>query len=148
MPLIRLPNLASRCSPPHYLHHPYHHYIIDICTNTMGPPSIQSYFSKSSSPSKRTDSSPVRSSSPTKGGSLLSSSPSRPISAGSWVPEVDYREVDIEALVPGPQCVLLVGRIANFYDQSTPSKMPKAARGCIKMIVKDDTGALTVRDNT
>ena len=114
----------------------------------MGPPSIQSYFSKSSSPSKRSDSSPVRSSSPTKGGSLLSSSPSRPISAGSWVPEVDYKEVDIEALVPGPQCVLLVGRIANFYDQSTPSKMPKAARGCIKMIVKDDTGALTVRDNT
>jgi len=37
-----------------------------------------------------------------------------------------------------------MGRIVNFYDQTTTSKMPKAAKGCLKMIMKDDTGALTV----
>lgn len=61
-----------------------------------------------------------------------------------WIPAREYDEVDIAALNPGPQCITVVGRIANFYDQPTPSKMPQAAKGCIKVIVKDDTGALTV----
>ena len=56
----------------------------------------------------------------------------------------NYEETEIGSLVPGPQRVALMGRVANFYDQSTPNKMPQAAKGCVKIIVKDDTGALTV----
>lgn len=65
-------------------------------------------------------------------------------SAENWIPAREYDETDIGSLIPGPQCVTFIGRVANFYDQSTPSKMPQAAKGCVKIIVKDDTGALTV----
>lgn len=48
------------------------------------------------------------------------------------------------SLNPGPGCVALEGRIVNFYDQATPSKMPQAAKGCLKLIMRDDTAALSV----
>ncbi len=38
-----------------------------------------------------------------------------------------------------------MGRIVNFYDSPKPSKRPKAAQGCLKIILADDTGAMTVR---
>ena len=53
--------------------------------------------------------------------------------------------MDIGGLVAGPRNVALTGRVANFYDQATPSKMPQAAKGCLKVIVKDNTGAIAVR---
>ena len=61
-----------------------------------------------------------------------------------WQPRGKYEDVDIGALVPGPGCVALIGRVVNFYDQATPSKKPHAAKGCLKVIVKDDTGAIVV----
>ena len=61
-----------------------------------------------------------------------------------WQPCGNYQEVDVGDLVPGPACVALMGRVVNFYDQATPSKAPQAARGCLKITVKDDTGALMV----
>jgi len=61
-----------------------------------------------------------------------------------WVPRGEYENMDIGSLILGPGCVALVGRIVNFYDQPTPSKRPQAARGCFKVIIKDDTGAMTV----
>lgn len=61
-----------------------------------------------------------------------------------WQPRVEYQDVDIGSLVPGPGRVALTARIVNFYDQVTPSKMPRAAKGCSKVIVKDDTGAMVV----
>jgi len=63
---------------------------------------------------------------------------------GSWVPQQEYEEIEIGSLVPGYQRVTFMGRVVNFYDQQTPSKMPQAAKGCLKVIVKDDSGALTV----
>ncbi|TID19035.1 hypothetical protein E6O75_ATG06156 [Venturia nashicola] len=68
-----------------------------------------------------------------------------PVINDSWVPTQDYDEFEIANLVPGPKCVTIQGRVANFYDQNTPSKKPRAAKGCVKIIVKDDSGALTVR---
>lgn len=62
----------------------------------------------------------------------------------TWRPQAEYHDVDIRSLVPGPGCVALTARIVNFYDQVTPSKMPQAAKGCLKVIVKDDTGAMVV----
>lgn len=67
-----------------------------------------------------------------------------PIIDESWVPGQDYEEFEIANLVPGPKCVTIQGRVANFYDQNTPSKKPRAAKGCVKIIVKDGSGALTV----
>ena len=61
-----------------------------------------------------------------------------------WQPRTTYSEVDIGSLVPGPGCVALMGRVANFYDQMMNSKSPHAAKGCLKVIVKDDTGAFAV----
>lgn len=62
----------------------------------------------------------------------------------SWNPPQEYDEVEIKDLVPGPGCRTFMGRIANFFDQPTQSKRPRAARGCVKIIVKDDSGAITV----
>ena len=61
-----------------------------------------------------------------------------------WLPRGEYQTVDINTLVPGPGCVTLMGRVVNFYDQHTPSKKPQAAKGCLKIVIKDDTGALMV----
>jgi hypothetical protein len=62
----------------------------------------------------------------------------------SWTPAQEYHEFDIIDLEPGPRCITVHGRIANFYDHTGSSRKPKSARGSIKLILKDDTGALTV----
>jgi hypothetical protein len=62
----------------------------------------------------------------------------------SWMPSRNYEEIDIAELIPGPRSVMFHGRIANLYDHPTTSKKPKAAKGCVKLIVKDDSGAVTV----
>ena len=61
-----------------------------------------------------------------------------------WQPRAEYQDVDIDSLVPGPGCVAIMARIVNFYDMATPSKRPQAAKGCLRVIVKDDTGCLVV----
>ena len=61
-----------------------------------------------------------------------------------WQPHTTYNDTDIGDLVAGPCCVALMGRIVNFHKVPMPSKMPKAAQGCFKLTVKDDTGAFTV----
>jgi hypothetical protein len=66
----------------------------------------------------------------------------------SWKPECHYEDKDIGSLDAGPLCVCVQGRIANFFDQPSTVKKPKAAKGCVKMIVKDDTGAFTVGSPT
>lgn len=58
---------------------------------------------------------------------------------------MDYEEADIGSLKPGPRNLALMGRIVNFNDQMRPSKSHKAAQGCIKVMIADDTGVLTVR---
>lgn len=62
-----------------------------------------------------------------------------------WQPRTTYEDMDIGNLIPGPGYVALMGRVVNFYDQVMTSKMPQAAKGCLKVVVKDDTGAFAVR---
>lgn len=61
-----------------------------------------------------------------------------------WVPQQEYEDAEIGSLVPGHRRVTFKGRVVNFYDQQTPSKMPQAAKGCFKVVLKDDTGGLMV----
>lgn len=62
----------------------------------------------------------------------------------NWLPDTEYEECEINELVPGPGCVMFKGRIANFYDQAMQSKKPRAAKGCVKLMVKDGGGCITV----
>ena len=61
-----------------------------------------------------------------------------------WLPEHDYFEYDIGRLRPGPKHVTFVGRVVNLYHTAKPSKRPNAAQGCLKLMLGDDTGAITV----
>ena len=61
-----------------------------------------------------------------------------------WQPRCEYREVEINDLTPGPGCVTVQGRIVNLFEQPFTGKMPQAAKGCLHVIVKDDTGAFRV----
>lgn len=107
-------------------------------------PSIQSFFQPEVSPTKpKAPSSP-----PTEVGDGFTvgevEATLHPTGLPKWQPRGTYDDADIESLVPGPRCVALMGRVVNFYDMHTPSKKPRAAKGCLKLAVKDDTGVLDV----
>ena len=61
-----------------------------------------------------------------------------------WQPRTAYKDTNIGDLIAGPGCVALMGRVVNLHHIPTPSKMPHAAKGCLKLTVKDDTGAFSV----
>ncbi|KAF2666878.1 hypothetical protein BT63DRAFT_441918 [Microthyrium microscopicum] len=63
----------------------------------------------------------------------------------TWTPDAPYEHVDIDELDAGPRCVLITGRIVNFYNQPATQKRPQSAKGCLRLLVKDDTGVMTVR---
>jgi hypothetical protein len=114
-------------------------------------PSIQSFFQSSKSSSSKQ---PAKHSSkpPTAQNALGDGFTADEVNAvlhpkidNSWTPTKHYEDVDIASLVPGPHRVTFQGRIVNLYDQQCPSKKPRAAKGCVKCIVKDDSGAMTVR---
>lgn len=65
--------------------------------------------------------------------------------SAQWTPTQEYEEVEIGELEPCPKFVTFSGRLVNFYDMVKPSKRPMAAKGCLKLMVADDTGAVTVR---
>ena len=70
-----------------------------------------------------------------------------PTTLHKWEPRGTYHDAEIDSLSPGPRCVALMGRVVNFYDLQTPSKRPQAAKGCLKLAVKDDTGVIDVGAN-
>jgi hypothetical protein len=104
-------------------------------------PSIESYFRPLSTTS------PASSSFPDGDGFTdeeLVRVPST-VNSDGWTPGKEYDRVEIAFLTGGPRPVLIQGRVVNFYDQlSSATKKPNAANGCLKMIVKDDTGAISV----
>ena len=61
-----------------------------------------------------------------------------------WETNQDYTDISVGDLVPGPRKVTFVARIVNFYNQPIASKKPQAAKGCLNLLVKDDTAAITV----
>ncbi|KAF2646241.1 hypothetical protein P280DRAFT_502865 [Massarina eburnea CBS 473.64] len=99
----------------------------------MPSTSIQSFFS-SSSPTK---SIPGDGFTPEE--MVLSTNTS------DWIPTLEYEEVTIGYLEPGPGNITFMGRIVNFYNMPKPSKRPKSAQGCVRIMLADDTGTMTVR---
>lgn len=68
----------------------------------------------------------------------------RPKSNEPWHPSLDYEDCSIRDLSPGPRAVSFMGRIANIFDVANTPKTPRSAKGCVKLCIKDDTGAITV----
>ena len=107
-------------------------------------PSIQSFFQPDLTPTKpKTPSSP-----PTIIGDGFTAeeveATMHPSSLPVWQPRGTYDEADIGSLAHGPRCLALMGRVVNFYDRQFPNKKPGAAKGFLKLTVKDDTGVIEV----
>ena len=106
-------------------------------------PSIQSFFPLQSSPLKTSP----RLSSPAPGDGFTSEELDTSLTTAQkddWIPSADYDEYDIDSLVPGPNRIKLVGRVVNLFESSPKAKLPTGAKGSIHLVVKDNTGAVTV----
>jgi len=55
-----------------------------------------------------------------------------------------YEEVSIGQLAPGLRRVSFTGRVVNMGDHSVESKMPQAAKGCLRLLVKGDRAVVLV----
>lgn len=67
------------------------------------------------------------------------------LSQGDWQPQHPYDHASVGQLSPGPRRVCFTARVINLYDRVIQSKLPKAAKGCLKVLVRDDNAALLVR---
>lgn len=61
-----------------------------------------------------------------------------------WIPPAVYHEYEIDSLVSGPNRIKIFGRIVNMFETSPKAKLPTGAKGAIHLVVKDNTGAVTV----
>lgn len=104
--------------------------------------SIQSFFPPQRSPAKQQTSSP----SPGDGftSTELNEALNPPV-LEDWDPPREYTDTDIAELLPGPGRISFRGRIVGLWDVNAVHKMPRSARGYVKLIIRDDTGAITVR---
>ena len=79
--------------------------------------------------------------------SILGSEASNKIKLSSLtdkVPHQEYEEAQLCTLAPGPRRIKISARVVNIHDQPVTSKSPKAAKGCLKILVKDNNAALLV----
>ncbi|KAI4715534.1 hypothetical protein E4T48_08277 [Aureobasidium sp. EXF-10727] len=107
-------------------------------------PSIQSFFPQRTSPLKRL---PQNRSPPPGDGFTSEELDTTMVQAPQdhWIPPTDYDEYEIDSLVPGPNRIKVVGRIVNMFESSPKAKLPAAAKGAVHLVVKDATGAVTIR---
>ncbi|KAF1350721.1 hypothetical protein BDV97DRAFT_154736 [Delphinella strobiligena] len=101
--------------------------------------SIQSYFSTSSSA--------PASSSPRQGDGFTEAEINQALSTsppGPWSPATDYQKHDIGDMIPGKDYVTFTGRIANLSTFAL-KKLPRTAKGCMKIVIVDHSGTITVR---
>ncbi|KAG8526703.1 uncharacterized protein KY384_008132 [Bacidia gigantensis] len=81
----------------------------------------------------------------TTAGGDSTSSAKGPTPSEKWQPRSQYTEKQIRDLKVGPGNVSVTGRVVNFYEQTSRGKSPLAAKGSLKIVVKDDSGAITVK---
>nr|POE80954.1 hypothetical protein CFP56_57028 [Quercus suber] len=111
---------------------------------------IQSFFppTPKTSPLKRQPVSPCEpSSSGISAGDGFSSSEIEEAlklrSREAWQPIIEYADRYIRDLRPGPGAMTFIGRVAGIHDTAYNPKTQQSAKGCVKLCVKDDTGAIT-----
>jgi hypothetical protein len=68
-------------------------------------------------------------------------------SPDDWQPRQKYDQVLIGELSAGPRRVTFTVRVVNIYDRPTASKSPRAAKGCLRILAKDHSGCILVKDN-
>ncbi|GAB7350408.1 hypothetical protein MBLNU459_g1024t1 [Dothideomycetes sp. NU459] len=104
-------------------------------------PSIQSFFPRQASPH-----STAKGSQSGDGFSMEEiNAVIRPVVPESWTPNGGYDDCQIASLIPGQRPVKFMGRIVSLVSSHGSVKVSGAAKGHIKIIVKDDSGALTVK---
>ena len=64
--------------------------------------------------------------------------------SAQWAPTQHYEEANIGDLRPCSHPITFTGRVVNVYNRKDASKSERAAKGMLKLMVVDDTGALTV----
>ena len=115
---------------------------------SRGDASIQAFFSPTPSSSPIKSTSPAIPSSDSAIGDGFTAEEVqealKPKPAEPWHPSTEYAELEIRDLEPGPKAVTFMGRIANIFDVANTPKTPRSAKGCVKLCVKDDKGAITV----
>lgn len=112
----------------------------------LDQPSIQSFYGRISQESSTRA---MDTSSPSRLGDGFTSqelSSAAPLSLSSWCPKGQYTARDIDTVMPGPGCVKIVGRVINMFKKPWTSSQPQGLRasGYTKMIIRDDTGIITV----
>jgi hypothetical protein len=116
-----------------------------IMANSHKNSSIQAFFSPTPAPSSPTKQPPSSSSIGDGFTSEEVQEALKPAPVEPWQPKVDYLECEIRDLHPGPRAVTFMGRVANIFDVANAPKTPRSAKGCVKLCVKDDHDAVTVR---
>ncbi|KEQ96193.1 hypothetical protein AUEXF2481DRAFT_4437 [Aureobasidium subglaciale EXF-2481] len=109
-----------------------------------GGPSIQSFFPSRAPPSKGQ----LRALSPNPGDGFTQEeldTSLTPLQQDNWVPSANYDEFDIDSLVPGPSRIKIMGRIVNLFESSPKTKLSAGAKGSLHLVVKDDTGVVTIK---
>jgi hypothetical protein len=110
----------------------------------QSPQNIKSFFEPTSSPSQspRKNDLPIVRTTPAAIGDGPTQSKVRnaaKLDPDGRDPQHDYEAVSIGQLAPGPRRVSFTTRVVNLYDQSVNSKMQNSAKGCLKVLVKDDS---------
>jgi hypothetical protein len=113
-------------------------------------PTVKNFYSPIPSPPGQTApiKAPSTSSPLPPGDGFTSSERIRSITFGpsnQWSPEREYEEVSIGDLCPGPRWVTFTCRVVNIYDQAIESKMPQSAKGCLKVLVKDESATILIK---
>ncbi|KAF7511813.1 hypothetical protein GJ744_003544 [Endocarpon pusillum] len=115
------------------------------------PPTIRSFFEPVPSPSQSAHKghlSPLQTTTAAIEGGLIepkARTNTARLSPGQWRPRHDYEEVSIGELAPGPRRVSFTARVVNLYDdQNVHSKKSDSAKGCLKVLMKDDSALIQV----
>ena len=61
-----------------------------------------------------------------------------------WRPQHDYEDVSIGELASGRRRVSFTARVVNLSHRSVHGKMPRQAKGCLNVLVKDDSALILV----
>jgi hypothetical protein len=112
---------------------------------SMAFPSIQSFYQKEGSPPAPRMSKPDDQHQGNGFTAAEVEATLRPLTQ-TWKPKGTYEEVKISELQPGPGKVRFMGRIVNFSPaKDDPNRRSLLPQGFHFLVVKDDTGVVSVR---